>query len=132
MSVNKAILLGNVTADFEKKTTESWKSVWSVWIALNESWVDKHGVKQEKVEFVNLVVWWKLADTFETYVKKWQKIYVEWKIVTRNWETNEGEKKYRTEVLVNRFEFAGWSKQENQTSQRSSQDDEINVEDLPF
>lgn len=99
--VNKVILIGNCGADPEIRFTPSGAQVASVNLAVSESWTDKNsGEKQEKTEWVPLVMWRKLAEIAGQYVTKGSKLYVEGKLQTRSWETDGGEKRYRTEVIV--------------------------------
>ena len=99
-SLNKAQLIGNLTKDPELKTIPSGQAVASFSVATNSSWVDKAGQKQEKSEFHNVVAWGKLAEICGSYMKKGKKVYVEGRIQTRDWEGEDGVKKYRTEIVA--------------------------------
>lgn len=140
--MNKAILMGNITADPEMKYTQNNMAVVSVSLATNKSYKDKNGIKVEKAEFHNLVAWDKRAEFFAKYVKKGTKLLVEWEIQTRSWEKDDWTKAYKTEILVQNVEFAGSKKTGNNDQDEFSKsdkahwidnwDDEISVEDLPF
>ncbi len=102
-SLNRAQLIGNVTRDPEVRQTPSGQSVASFAVATNSSWTDKMGQKQEKAEFHNIVVWGKLAEICQQYVKKGRKIYVEGRMQTRDWEGEDGVKRYRSEIVTENF-----------------------------
>lgn len=99
-SLNKVQLIGNLTKDPEVKTITSGQVVASFSVATNSSWVDKTGQKQEKSEFHNIVAWGKLAEICGSYMKKGKKVYVEGRLQTRDWEGEDGVKKYRTEIVA--------------------------------
>ncbi len=108
------------------KQTPNWKNVVSVGIATNENFTDSAGVKQQSVEFHNLVAWGKTAELLNNYVRKGSKIYVEWKIQTRNWE-KDWIKHYKTEINVFNMEFLS-KKPEWQTAWQVQSDDSFNAE----
>jgi len=99
MDLNKAQVIGNVTQDIELKQTPNGQNVTSFSIATNRNWTDSSGNKQEQTEFHNIVLWGKLAEIAGQYVTKWQKLFLEWRLQTRNWEAQDGSKRYRTEIV---------------------------------
>jgi single-strand DNA-binding protein len=102
-SVNKAILLGNVGADPEIRRNQAGEPVANIRLATSESWRDKNsGERKEKTEWHRIVVFGKLAEVVEQYVVKGQKLYIEGKIQTREWE-KDGVKRYSTEVVLSGF-----------------------------
>jgi len=100
MDLNKAMLIGNVTQDPESRTTPQGQNVCSFSVATNFSWTDQSGQKQSRAEFHNIVAWRKLADICSQYLKKGKKVYIEGRLQTRNWEGNDGVKRYRTEIVA--------------------------------
>lgn len=101
-SVNKVILVGNLGKDPEVKYTPSGVPVAKFSLATNERYKDKGGEWQERTEWHNIVAWQRLAEIVGEYVKKGSKIYVEGRLQTSSWEDKQsGEKKYRTEIVVN-------------------------------
>ena len=104
--VNKVTLIGNLGQDPEIKSLESGQKVASFSLATSESFKDKDGVKQNKSEWHNIVIWGKLADVVEAYVKKGDKLYLEGKIQTQTWE-KEGVKQYRTNIVCNQMTMLG-------------------------
>lgn len=99
-SLNRATILGNVTRDPEVRQTTGGQQVCSFSVATNRSWTDKSGAKQDQAEYHNVVAWTKLAEIIGSYVKKGSKIYVEGRIQTRDWQGQDGVKRYRTEIVA--------------------------------
>lgn len=99
-SVNKVILIGNLTRDPETKQTQNSQTVVTFSIATNREWVTRDGRKQSMTEYHDLVAWAKLADICDRYLKKGKLVYVEGYLKTRSWDTPEGVKKFRTEIVV--------------------------------
>jgi single-strand DNA-binding protein len=106
-SINKCIFIGNVTRDIEMKYAASGDAIANFSIACNETWKDKSGAKQERVEYVNLVAYRKLAEIIGEYVKKGSSIYVEGKLQTRKWQDKEGKDRYSTEIIVDQMQMLG-------------------------
>lgn len=100
MSLNRAQLIGNLTRDPEARQTATGKSVVNFGIATNSRWTDASGQVQEKPEFHNIVAWGKLADICAQYIRKGSKVYVEGRIQTREWQGEDGIKRYRTEIIA--------------------------------
>ncbi len=107
---NSVQLIGRLGKDPEVKTFNNSKKA-SCSIATNDVYKNAKGEKVEDTQWHNLVIWGKLADTAEQYLKKGQEIAVEGKLVHRNFETDKGEKKYFTEINVNEFVMLGDKKQ---------------------
>jgi len=101
-SVNKIILLGNVGKDPEFRATAGGMTVANFSLATTDRAKDQSGNWTDRTEWHNLVAFQRTAEIVRDYVKKGSKLYVEGKIQTRSWDDKtSGEKKYRTEVLVN-------------------------------
>lgn len=154
MYINKAILYGNLTKDPEIKALPSGIKVASFGLATNRTYKDKNGVKQEKVDFHNIVVFGKQAELMQQYMKKGSPIYLEGRIENRSWDAPDGQKKYRTEIILESFQFGpkpmgGGSSSESYASKSDSApkqaspsedvggeiqypEEEINIEDIPF
>jgi single-strand DNA-binding protein len=103
-NLNKVMLIGRLGQDPEVKDAGN-TPVANFSIATNENWTDKSGEKQERTEWHNIVAWDKLADLAGNYLRRGSNIYCEGKLQTRSWESQEGEKKYRTEVVINQLQF---------------------------
>ena len=146
MYLNKAFLYGNLTRDPELKALPSGQQLASFGLATNRTYKDKNGQKQEATEFHNIVAFGRPAEIIAQYMKKGRPLYVEGRIQTRSWDS-EGQKKYRTEIVVENFQFGDGGRggasgapagaQAEQASQKDSDeiqypDEEINPEDIPF
>jgi single-strand DNA-binding protein len=101
-SVNKVILLGNVGKDPEIRSTPGGTMVANLTLATSDRQKDPQGNWQDRTEWHNLVAFQRTAEIIRDYVKKGAKLYVEGKIQTRSWDDKEsGQKRYRTEIIVN-------------------------------
>ena len=117
--VNKVFLLGNVGKDPEIRTTPGGTTVANFTLATADRAKDASGTWVDKPEWHNLVCFDKLADTAKNYVKKGSSLFVEGKITNRSWDDKEtGQKRYRTEIIVNDFTFVG-GKSEGSSSSSS-------------
>ena len=104
--LNKALIMGNATADPTYQTTQGGHAVASLSIATNESFTDANGQKQERAEFHRVVFWDKLADIVRQYIHKGSPLYIEGKIRTRKYNDN-GVDKYITEIVANELVMLG-------------------------
>lgn len=100
MDLNRATIIGRLTRDPEIRSTPSGQSVATLSLATNRAWTDQAGVKQERGEFHNCVLWGRLADIAGQYLSKGRRVYVEGRIETRDWTGQDGVKRYRTEIIV--------------------------------
>jgi len=105
MYINKAILYGNLTREPELKSLPSGSQVCEFGIATNRVWKDKNGAKQESADFHNIVVFGKQAELIKQYLHKGSGVFLEGRIQTRSWDAQDGTKKYRTEIVVDKFQF---------------------------
>ncbi|HEX8815356.1 MAG TPA: single-stranded DNA-binding protein [Terriglobales bacterium] len=107
-SVNKVILVGNLGKDPEVKYTQSGMPVAKFTVATNERFKDKDGQWQDRTEWHNLVAFQRTAEIVGEYLKKGGKVYIEGSLRTSSWDDKEsGQKKYRTEILVNDLVLLG-------------------------
>lgn len=104
-SVNKVILIGNLGADPEVRRLNSGDPVVNLRIATSESWRDRQsGERRERTEWHNVVIFNdNLAKVAEQYLKKGSKVYIEGQLQTRSWEDQSGQKRYTTEVVLQKF-----------------------------
>jgi len=142
MYLNKAIVVGNLTRDPETKSLPSGMKVTTFGIATNRVWM-KDGVKQESADYHNIVVFGRQAETTAQYLKKGSQALVEGRMQTRSWEGNDGQKRYRTEIIAERVQFgsrpggkAGDGKEskalDDEIDTIEYPKDEINPDDIPF
>ena len=150
MNLNKVFIMGNLTKDPELKTLPSGSSVANFGIATNRVWKNQQGEKQEEVQFHNVVVFGKQADTVSQYLKKGSSAFVEGRLQTRNWEAQDGTKKSKTEIVAERVQFGprrqsggfagkeetgagkGNAKQEEQLETIEYPEEDIKPEEIPF
>lgn len=154
MYLNKAIILGNLTRDPELKSLPNGTKVASLALATNRTWKDAQGMKRDSVEYHNVVAFAKPAELIAQYCKKGASLYIEGRIQTRSWDAADGQKKYRTEIVLETFQFGpktggmGGGTQQSSgpiSDQEAPQkdapadldtieypDEEINLEDIPF
>lgn len=143
MDLNKAMIIGNLTRDPESKTTPSGQNVTSFGLATNLVWTDANGEKQTRPEFHNIVAWRKLGEICAQYLKKGNKVYIEGRIQTRDWEGQDGVKRYRTEIVADNMIMldtkGSGARSQTKTSTNEgmqpeppSSEGEIQVENIPF
>ena len=140
-SLNKVQLIGNLTKDPELRQTPNGSSVCSFTVATNLTWKDANGQKQDKAEFHNVVTWGKLAEICNQYLQKGKKVYLEGRLQTRDWEAEDGSKRYKTEIVAENmimlsqanssYEPSG-SSNDYAAQPSSSGGDDISIDDLPF
>ncbi|MER2606558.1 MAG: single-stranded DNA-binding protein, partial [Siculibacillus sp.] len=104
-SVNKVILVGNLGADPEIRRTQDGRPIVNLRIATSETWRDRNsGERREKTEWHRVVIFSEgLAKVAEQYLKKGAKVYLEGQLQTREWEDQQGQKRYSTEVVLQGF-----------------------------
>ncbi len=153
MYINKVQLYGNLTRDPELKALPTGNQVCSFGVATNRTYKDKDGNKQEQVEFHNITMFGKQAEVASQYLKKGRPVFIEGRLQTRNWDDKEtGKKMYRTEIIVDQFQFGPSQGGEGQANSYSGDstaepkpaaktvgagkveypDEDINPEDIPF
>lgn len=134
-SVNKVILLGNVGKDPEIRSTGGGTLVASFTVATSDRSKNSSGEWTDRTEWHNLVAYGRTAEVIRDYVRKGAKLYVEGKIQTRSWDDKtSGEKKYRTEIIVNELSLLSGRDPENRASISRKEPTEIEEEDpdIPF
>lgn len=100
MSLNRVQLIGNLTRDPEARQIPGGSMVVTLSLATNLTWTDQSGQKQTKTEYHNVVVWRKLAEICNQYLKKGGKVFIEGRLQTRSWDGEDGVKRYRTEIVA--------------------------------
>lgn len=99
-SVNKVILIGNLTRDPEMKTTQSGQPIVTFGIATNRQWITSDGRKETSAEYHEVVAWARLAEICHKYLKKGKLVYIEGYLKTRKWEAEDGTIRHKTEIVV--------------------------------
>ena len=124
-SLNRVELIGNLARAPELKTTQSGKSVASFAIATNKTWKDANGDQQESVQFHNITAWGRLAEICGEYLSKGSLVYAEGELTHRSWEDEDGNRKYRTEVVISEMKMLGGKREESDESQEPRESDDI-------
>lgn len=151
MNMNRVILIGNMTRDPELRTLPSGQPVANFGLATNRMWKNKDGSQQKHTEFHNIVMFGRLAEIAQQYLKKGASVMVEGRIQTRSWQGQDGIKKFKTEIVVENMQMGprrtpaeSTAGQENQAEPAQSEgssgqiptveypEDEINPNDIPF
>lgn len=159
LNLNRAQILGNLTRDPEMRFTPNGQAVSNFAVATNRRWKNQDGSAGEATEYHDIVVWGKQAETISPMLKKGGPVFVEGRLQTRNWEGQDGVKRYKTEIIADNIivlggrgsSFAGNDyegessnpvEQINKTSKKQqddipaqapgSSDEEIDIEEIPF
>lgn len=98
--LNKVMIIGNVGRDPEMRYTPGGKAVTSFSVAVSRRWTTPENEVRDETEWFNIVAWDKLAETCNQLITKGRKVYIEGRLQTRSWEGQDGQKKYRTEVIA--------------------------------
>ena len=101
--INKVILIGNIGAKPEIRTTQNGDKVASFTIATSENWKDQQGQQQTRTEWHKIVIFGGLTQIVESYLDKGSKIYIEGQLRTRKWTNQQGQDQYSTEVVLTQF-----------------------------
>ena len=140
-SLNKAMIIGNLTRDPEIRNTPSGQTVTSFSVATNFTWNDQNGQQQSKTEFHNIIAWRKLGEICGQYLSKGTKVYIEGRLQTSEWSGQDGAKRQRTEIVADNMIIltpkggAGSTGNKNEDEiilPENNSDDEIKIEDIPF
>ena len=143
-SLNKVMLIGNLGKDPEMRYTANGKAVTTFSLACSRPLSSADGERREETEWFDIVTWEKLAELCSQFLQKGRKAYVEGRLHTRSWEGQDGQKKYRTEVVANSVLFLDSSgsgggggrpamdRFDEPANQPSSAGGGVDPDDLPF
>jgi len=136
-TLNKVMLIGHLGDEVKMHHFDGGGSIARISLATNESYTNKNsGEKINNTEWHNLVAKNKVAEIFEKYLSKGDKIYVEGRIKSRKWQNESGEDRYTTEIIVNEFTFLSNKKDDTRLSSESTntqiEKSSENINDLPF
>ena len=106
-SLNKVLLIGNLTRDPELRYIPSGSAVASFTVASNRVYKSQTGEKKEEVSFIKVVVWGRMAETCNEYLKKGSPVFVEGRLQSRSWDGPDGQKRSATEVVALNVQFLG-------------------------
>ena len=138
--INKVILVGNLGKDPDMRYTAGGDAVANLSIATSESWNDNQtGEKKEKTEWHRVVFFRRIAEVCGEYLKKGSSVYIEGSLRTRDWEDDQGNKRYTTEIIGREMQMLGGRRSEDnkdqspQMSSSSPQPEEGLIDDeIPF
>lgn len=140
--LNKVMLIGNVGKDPEMRYTANGKAVTTFTIAVNRNFQSTDGERREETDWFDIVTWDKLAELCSQFLQKGRQAYVEGRLHTRSWEGQDGQKKYRTEVVAQTVLFlgsapgagggGGGSRMMDQPYEEASVGAGVDPDDLPF
>ena len=117
-SLNQVTLVGRLGQDPELRYTQAGKAVTNLSVATSKQWKDASGNKQEKTEWHRVIVWEQQAEHCHNYLSKGRQVFVIGSLQTREWEDENKNRRFTTEIVANRVGFLG-SKDENQTQGQS-------------
>jgi len=124
-SLNKVMLIGNLTRDPDVRYTPTGTSVASFAIATNRSWTPADGgEKQERVDYHNIVAWSKLADICGQLLHKGDKVYVEGRLQTRDWKAQDGTDRKITEIVIDTMMLLRSTRSSSEMTAESDSDDD--------
>jgi len=109
-SLNKVLLIGNLTRPPELRYTPSGTAVADLRLAVNRNYTTQGGEKREEATFLTVVVWSKQAESCGEYLDKGSQVFVEGRLQTRDWEGKDGQKRTVTEVVAERVQFMSRAK----------------------
>ncbi|MFA7654020.1 MAG: single-stranded DNA-binding protein [Candidatus Magasanikbacteria bacterium] len=147
MDLNRVTIIGRLTRDPELRNLPSGKSVCTMSIATGRTWTDAAGQKQQQSEFHNIVLWGKLGEIANQYLRKGRQVYLEGRLQTRDWVGKDSVKRYRTEIVADNMIMLGGNPNTSSSGAPASSvptyepvvgapaevvEEEIKVEDIPF
>src|SRR3989344_2927559 len=124
-SLNKVLLIGNLTRDPELRYTPSGAAVCTFSVATNRSYTSADGTKKEETEFIRIVSWNKLAELCSQLLAKGRKVYVEGRLQTRSWETPDGQSKQTKDNKKPKEE-------DKKEELKNKEEEKVDLDDLPF
>ncbi|MDQ6962694.1 MAG: single-stranded DNA-binding protein [Mariprofundaceae bacterium] len=111
--LNKAILIGNLGQDPETRFMQDGTCVCNISIATTERFKNREGERQDRTEWHRVVLWGKLGEIANQYLRKGSQVYIEGKIETRKWKDRDGNDKYTTEIRANEMKMLGGRRDDN-------------------
>jgi len=135
-SLNKVMIIGNLGSEPEMRFTPSGRPVTSFRVATNRVYTTPEGERKEETEWFTVVAWSKLAEQCNQFLTKGRLVYAEGRLRTHTWESQDGQKHYRTEIIANRVTFLdrqAAAPPEGKVDEEGGEDTgELEPEDIPF
>ena len=129
--LNKAMIIGRLGRDPEIRYRQEGKAYASLYVATDESYTDRNGNKVTRTEWHRVIVWEKSAEACGNHLSKGSLVYVEGKLQTREWQDQQGQKRYTTEIRAERVQFLERRKDNGRQNQSNTEPSE-NIDDIPF
>lgn len=129
-SLNKVLLIGNLTRDPELRYTPNGTAVVNLRLAVNRRFKDKTGELKEDTCFITVIAWNKQAEVCNQYLQKGRPVFVEGRLQSRSWEGSDGQKKNTIEVMAERVQFLGSRPSESQNAPKLEEN--IKEEAIPL
>lgn len=130
--LNKVMIIGNLGADPEMRYMADGTAMTSFRVAASRNWTGADGERKEETEWFSVAAWRKLAEQCSQFLQKGSKVYVEGRLHTRSWDTPEGEKRYRTEVVAETVQFLDRAAGGTPFPGDHDTAGEVEPEDIPF
>lgn len=137
-SLNKVMLIGNVGRDPEMRYTQSGEPITTFSLATNRRTRGPDGQAHDDTEWHNIVAWGKLAEQCNEYLTKGRKVYIEGRIQNRSWDGQDGQKRFRTEIVANTMQMLDQRPRDDggpggeRGDRVESDDNAIDLDDTPF
>lgn len=128
-SLNKVLLIGNLTRDPELRYIPSGTAVTTFTVASNRAYVNQAGEKKEEVCFIRIVVWSRRAEVCAEFLSKGSPVFVEGRLQSRTWEDQNGQKRSTIEVIANNVQFLGRGKSDTPPELQGQEHSAPNIED---
>lgn len=128
--MNKVILIGNLTADPESRTTSSGVPQCTLRVAVQRRFANPSGVRES--DFFNVICWRQTAEFCQKYLLKGRKVAVEGSLQTRSYDAQDGSKRYVTEVIAENVEFCDRAPEQGQQQAQQGKFTEVDDDELPF
>jgi single-strand DNA-binding protein len=138
IELNKVFLAGRLTQDPELRYTPSGVAVTTLRMAVNTTFFPRDGEKKEEVLYIDVVVWRKPAEKCVEYLRKGSPLFIEGRLRSRRWETQDGQKRTTIEVQADRVQFMEWrddgasSRPQSSSSFEQSESSPDQNDDIPF
>ena len=132
MAFNKVILMGNLTADPETRTTPNGQNVTSFSLAINRTWNNANGERQEDTSFINCTAWGKTGETIAKYVSKGRQLLVSGRLQQRTWQDKDtGKNRSAIDVVVEEFSFVSDGSRGSASIGSAAPSSEPVIEEIP-
>ncbi len=131
-NLNKVLLIGNLTRDVDLRYSPTGVAVARMGMAINRYYSGQNGERKEETCFIDVVVFGKTAENCNTYLSKGKPVFVEGRLSLRTWETPEGEKKSRHEVIAERVQFLGGPRPGEERVFDEELESDESEDDIPF